>query len=223
MKLLKKIVALLPDRWQTELKRLYFGYQIKSDKFITKEPEYEILHTLINPGEWVIDVGANVGHYTMRFSELVGPLGRVVAFEPVPTTFSLLSANALLFKNKNVTLINSAVSEKLDVCSMSMPIFSTGLTNFYEAHLTPFKENNLSVLTISLDAISIDRRISLVKIDAEGHEAFVFKGMKKLIELSRPLLIVETSSEKVIDSIVSLNYIAERLEGSPNVLFRPKK
>lgn len=46
------------------------------------------------PGDWALDIGANVGHYTKRMSDLAGPEGRVIAFEPVPDTFAVLCANA---------------------------------------------------------------------------------------------------------------------------------
>ncbi len=221
MLLLKQLAARLPHRWQTELKRIHFGRQINKGSFVTNEPEYKLLADLISPGDWVVDIGANVGHYTKRFCELVGANGRVVAFEPVPTTFALLSANIQLFAHPNVSLINAAVSDKLDVVGMSIPQFSTGLTNYYEAHLTSAAESALSVLTLSLDSLCIKQHVALVKIDAEGHEAFVLSGMRKLIEVSHPVLIVETSSKEVIANLMALGYVPEKLPNSPNVLFKP--
>jgi FkbM family methyltransferase len=221
MALLKQIAAQLPIRWQTELKRIHFGRQINKGTFVTDEPEYKIIHNLITPGDWVIDIGANVGHYTKRFSELVGAHGRVIAFEPVPTTFSLLSANVPLFAHPNVSLINAAVSDKLDIVGMSMPKFSTGLTNYYQAHLSPDAESAFSVLTISLDSLCMNQHIALVKIDAEGHESFVLTGMQKLIENHHPVLIVETGSKEVIANLTSLGYVHEKLQNSPNILFKP--
>ena len=221
MPLLKQLAARLPHRWQTELKRIRLGRQINKGSFVTDEPEYQILHNLINPGDWVVDIGANVGHYTKRFSELVGAHGRVIAFEPVPTTFSLLSANVELFAHPNVSLINAAVSDKLDVVGMSMPKFSTGLSNFYQAHLSPAADTVLTVLTMSLDSICINQHIALVKIDTEGHEAFVLAGMRKLIEASHPVLIVETGSKEVIADLQASGYVPEKLQDSPNVLFKP--
>ena len=223
MPLLKQLVARFPHRWQTELKRIHFGRQIKNNSFLTDEPEYKILHNLISLGDWVIDIGANVGHYTKRFSELVGPNGRVIAFEPIPATFSLLSANTELFPNSNVTLINAAVSDKFDVVGMSIPKFSTGLTNYYEAHLSSDENSILSVLSISLDSLNINHRVSLVKIDTEGHEAFVLAGMQKLIEKYRPILIVENPSKEVSEDLNSLGYVPEILPNSPNVIFKRKQ
>jgi FkbM family methyltransferase len=220
MKLLKQLIAKFPHKWQIELKRLQYRFQINQGSFITDEPEYKILHNLLNPGDWVIDIGANVGHYTKRFSELVGSQGRVIALEPVPTTFSLLSSNVLLFPIRNVSLINAAVSDRLSVVGMSVPKHSTGLVNYYRAHVLSEEDCDLSVLTICLDSLCINQ-VALVKIDVEGHEAYVLKGMRKLIEASRPYLIVETDSEEVIADLKAMGYVSEKLLNSPNVLFKP--
>jgi len=220
MTLAKKIAARLPNRWQVELKRIYFGSQISKGTFKTDEPEYKMLHQLINPGDWIVDIGANVGHYTKRFSELAGAYGRVIAFEPVPTTFSLLAANVQLFAHSNVTLINAAVSDKCNVVGITIPKFSTGLDNYYEAHLSSDTETALSVLTLSLDSLKISQRIALIKIDAEGHESFVLSGMQELLLKYHPILIVETSHDEVITYLRSLGYVSEKLKNSPNILFK---
>ncbi len=182
--------ARLPQQWQFELKRRRFARQIARGEFVTDEPEYAILHTLIRSGDWVLDIGANIGQYTKRFSELAGPAGRVIAFEPVPTTFALLTSNARLFATANTTLLNVAVSDALNVVGMSMPNFSSGLSNYYRAHIAAATDSELSVLTLSVDSLGLDARVALIKIDAEGHQASVLAGMQSL------------------------------LPGSPNVLFR---
>lgn len=223
MKLLKQIVARLPNRWQTELKRLYFARQISNGTFASDEPEYKILPQLLTLGDWVVDIGANVGHYTKRFSELVGAHGRVIAFEPVPTTFFLLSANVQLFAHPNVTLINAAASDKCDIAGMSIPKLPTGLPNYYEAHLSSAADSALSVLTISLDQLCINQRIALVKIDVEGHESLVLSGLQRLLAKHHPILIIETDSKEVTAKLSSLGYVSERLQDSPNILFKPNE
>jgi FkbM family methyltransferase len=221
MTLAKRVAARLPDRWQSELKRIHFGRQIRKGTFETSEPEYELLSEFVRPGDWVLDIGANVGHYAKRLCELVGANGRVIAFEPVPTTFALLAANAQLFAHANVTLLNAAASDRLGVSGIAVPQFSVGLANYYQAQLTSGSDASLSVLTLPIDLLSIDQRISLVKIDVEGHEASVLAGMRKLIESHRPVLIVETGSDVVVTELLSVGYASERLQGSSNVLFRP--
>lgn len=222
VKLLKRIAALVPPLWQNELKRIHFRRQIRRDSFVTTEPEYAMLPTLVSAGDWVIDVGANVGHYTKRFSELVGPTGRVIAFEPVPETFALLAANLQVHPKANVTLVNAAVSDKTSIAGMSIPAFDTGLRNFYQAHLSESFDSSLRVLTLSVNSLGITHRIKLIKVDVEGHEAGVLKGMDEILRRDKPTLIVETGSGEVEDSMRQIGYSAERLVGSPNVLFRAK-
>lgn len=222
MELLKWIAATLPPLWQIELKRIHYRRQIRRGNFVTPEPEYAILPSLISAGDWVIDVGANVGHYTTRFSELVGTTGRVIAFEPVPETFALLAANLQALSKANVTLINAAVSDKTNLVGMSIPVFDNGLRNFYQAHLSNSPDSGLQVLTLSLESLNINDKIALIKIDAEGHEAGVLRGMHEILLRDKPTLIVETGSREVEDGIETLGYTPQRLDRSPNILFRAK-
>ena len=221
MSTLKRLAARLPHRWQAELKRIHFGRQIAQDRFNTSEAEFGLLPQLLKISDWVIDVGANVGQYTKRFSDLVGPKGRVLAFEPVPATFALLAANVERFAHGNVSLFNAAVSDQLQVLGMAIPRFPTGLQNYYEAHLTTGAEAGVSVLTLSLDALAITQKVALIKIDAEGHEAHVLAGMRQLIDRSRPVLIIETGSAELVDDMKRRGYAVERSSGSSNVVCRP--
>ncbi|MFC3549817.1 FkbM family methyltransferase [Lysobacter cavernae] len=220
MTLLKTFAAQLPSNWQHELKKLNYGRQIRRNRFFTTEPEFALVDSIIQPGDWVIDVGANVGHYTKRFSELAGPGGRVIAFEPVPTTFALLAANVRLFANNNVTLLNAAASNTTATVGMAIPHFDSGLTNYYEAHLSALDDGALAVLALPIDALGIEHRVALVKVDAEGHDAVVLDGMQRLLARDHPVLIVETASDDVIASLTRLGYGWQRLPDSPNLVFR---
>ena len=136
MTLLKRAASHLPPRFQQELKRLHFGNQIRKGNFQTDEAEYGKLGQWVKPGDWVLDVGANVGHYSRKFSELVGRNGRVFSFEPVPQTFEILAANMACCPVSNVTLLNVAASDGMGTVGMSIPSFDTGLQNFYMATVT---------------------------------------------------------------------------------------
>jgi len=222
MRLTKRIAAHLPERWQQELKRIHCRRRIAQGAFEPSEPEYPLLPDWIRPGDWVIDVGANVGQYTLRFSELAGPEGRVIAFEPVPETFALLSANTGHFPHANVTLINAALSDRTGVAGISLSCFPTGLTDYYKARVSPVDGSARVVITLSFDSLGIEHPVGLVKIDVEGHESAVLKGMVQLLRRDRPVLIVETESDEVIADLLAIGYAQERLPGSPNVLFRPR-
>lgn len=217
--MLQRFAAGLPGQWQQELKRLHFRHQIRHHNFRSPEPEYELLPTLIGPGDWVIDIGANVGHYTRRFSELVGAGGRVLAFEPVPATFALLAGNAEHFPHPNVTLFNAAVSDHTSMAGMDLPAFASGLTNYYEARLGG-DASSLSVLCMNVDALELPQPVRLVKIDAEGHEPAVLAGMRELLRRDHPTLIVEANVTAIVPFLEGFGYAWEHLSDSPNYLFR---
>ncbi len=220
IRLLRRIAARLPRQWQNELRRFHFLRQIRRGNFVSDEPEFSMLSRLIRNGDWVIDVGANVGFYAKRFAELVGPEGRVLAFEPVPETFLLLANNMESCRLSNVSLFNAAVSETTGVVGMAIPKFSdTGQLNYYQAHITSPGESELRILTVSLDAIQIHTTVRLIKIDAEGHEFLVLKGMQKTLLRDRPILIVEAPQPEVWEFLGSLDYVSTILPGSPNVIF----
>lgn len=214
----KRLSSKLPRRAQQELKRIHFRRQLRSGSFQTSEPEYAKLGEWIAEGDWVIDVGANVGHYTVRLSQLVGQSGRVLAFEPVLDTFELLVSNISAAGAQNVSLFNAAVSERSSVMAMSMPRFVTGLANYYMASLTT-ESGDIEVLTISLDSIPLPKPVTLVKIDVEGHELPALLGMRHLLMRDRPRLIVEGVSVEVAELLKGLGYRFEELDGSPNRLF----
>ncbi|NLG36296.1 MAG: FkbM family methyltransferase [Lentisphaerae bacterium] len=221
MNALKSIAARLPSGWQRTLKRGLYARQIRRGTFRTDEPEYARLAEWIRPGDWVLDIGANVGHYTKRFSELAGAGGRVIAFEPGPATFSLLAANCLLFAHPNVTLFNAAASDITALAGLATPTFDSGLDNGYEASLTPDPAGALPVLTLAIDSLDLQPRVALVKIDAEGHEARVLTGMERTLARHRPVLIVETGDPDLVSRVSGWGYAPEQLPGSPNYLFRP--
>lgn len=97
MYFLKWLVAKLPRLWQQELKRFYYRIRIYLLKFKTTEPEFRILDSIISSGDWVLDIGANIGVYTKRFSDLVGPQGRVIAIETLNKVIDLMKFK-ILFK-----------------------------------------------------------------------------------------------------------------------------
>lgn len=220
VKFLKQLAAKLPARVQYELKRVFFGRQIANNKFVTDEPEFGALDKYVSRGDWVIDIGANIGHYTCQLSNIVGPNGRVIAFEPILTTFALLAANVQRLEYSNVTLINAAASDETTVTGMSMPIFASGLENFYRASISDERnETDLNILAMPVDNLNLQNKVGFIKIDAEGHEPSVVRGLHKLLERDKPRIVIETVTDEIHTYLIQLGYKDMRLADSPNTIY----
>jgi FkbM family methyltransferase len=153
-------------------------------------------------GMTFIDVGAHIGFYTALFSELGGSDGRAHSFEPTPWTHKLLRSNTSNLLN--VTLNNLAVSDKAGI--LSFADYGAGYGAFNSAHPDGAPEMSrkpsmTSVRSVTLDAYCAENlvRPDIVKIDAEGFEARVLRGMTSLLDgtaVSRPLITLEVAGEE---------------------------
>ncbi len=145
--------------------------------------------SLIRPGGIVFDVGAHVGYHTLRFARLVGPTGRVVAFEPHPGNFRLLRRNVERRDLSWVTLVPAAVSD----AAGRRPFHQTALS--MGGSLWPLKEHSgrIEVTQTSLDGFAAEtgiERADLIKIDVEGAEPEVLEGMRGLAARSPDLAVI---------------------------------
>lgn len=215
----RRFMALLPKSLQHELRRYYYFSQILFKKFKSEEPEWMILEKYLVKGDWAIDVGANVGHYTAKISNIVKTNGRVIAFEPIPKTFDLLASNMSHLKFNNITLINAAASDCASCVGFKIPKFSTGLDNYYRAHISNSTLLEYIILSMSIDSICLNSPISLIKIDAEGHDFQVIKGAIKIIKRDKPTLIVEGRDINVFNMLLDIGYSSTILPDSPNTIF----
>ena len=221
MGLLRYLSDRLSDNVRNELKRWYYRYLIKRGRFDSDEPEYIYVEKILTDGDYAIDIGANVGTYTARFSQLVGIGGRVIAFEPIPQTFGILASNSSFFPNRNVTLINAAASDKSGRAKMDIPSFESGQRNYYQASIVEDKNSSsgLEVLSVPVDSLGLDTKIKLVKIDAEGHEFNVIMGMMNMIKRDKPILIIEGESPEIEKLLSGMGYTFEHLPQSPNRIY----
>ena len=91
-----------------------------------EEFETKLVKDIIKEGNVVVDIGANIGYFTLIFSRLVGRKGEVFAFEPEPNNFNLLKKNIEINDYKNVNLINKAVSNKSGKIELYLDDVNTG-------------------------------------------------------------------------------------------------
>jgi FkbM family methyltransferase len=140
----------------------------------------ELLWRLIRKGDSCVDVGANIGVITLLMADRCGETGRCLAFEADPGIFERLRENIGMNGFSRVTLIRAAVSDKIGTLSFQPPEeFNCGLGRIAEERAS----GSFEVPSIPLDPhlASIDR-VRVVKIDVEGHELQVLRGMQSALE-----------------------------------------
>ncbi|HPS52281.1 MAG TPA: FkbM family methyltransferase [Phycisphaerae bacterium] len=129
----------------------------------------------LRPEDTVIDVGANVGLYTLLAASVVGPKGHVYSIEPHPTIFSYLTENIKLNHFTNIQPFNVAIGEK------------NGNTCFTDKkhddiNAVSDSETGIHVKLCTLDdIIQTGDTVNLLKIDVEGYEKFVLTGAPRIL------------------------------------------
>jgi FkbM family methyltransferase len=166
--------------------------------------ESAFLRHLIQPGDTIIEVGANIGSHTVGLAKAVGPAGKVFAFEPQRACYALLQAQIALNQISNIYPYNvglGQVREKLWIPRVDY----TQLGNFGGVALK--KEGKAD--SEPIDVLTLDEQLegtpcSLIKIDVEGMEEDVIRGALKLITKNRPILYVENDRPEKSKSLVAL-------------------
>lgn len=154
-----------------------------------------MLPSLLSTNDVFIDVGANIGYYSLLASQLVGPHGQVIAFEPIPELSQLLSKTINDNKIINLTVVPCAVGANAG--NVILYIGPGMRKNSGSASIVPStkRPEQLSVPIISLDEYVIEKKIGgvrLVKIDIEGGELDALKGANLLLSSNEgPDLIIE--------------------------------
>lgn len=141
---------------------------------------------MIRPGDVVLDVGANVGFYSLLAARAAGKAGRVVAFEPLQRNVERLRRHLELNHLSEVEVIQAAVSD-----SSGVRWFSKGE---YEATGRLDSSGEIEVAALSLDDFHAQGklpRVDVIKIDVEGAELEVLRGAARVLTALRPCLVVE--------------------------------
>lgn len=153
----------------------------------------QCLARIIQPGDVCIDIGANLGYYSLLMSELAGEKGRTIAIEPNPHVAKLLRFSEFLH-SWNFEVIEKAVSDNEGSAVLTIPGKSYGGASLKNDPGSPFSSTSeVTVGLTTIDCIASElklEKVDVIKIDVEGLEPQVFKGMTKTIASNPGLQIV---------------------------------
>ncbi len=219
----------LDPRDDSVSKFIFLGnFEKETVLFITKYISY---------GDTVVDVGANIGFFTLIFSELVGKNGKVYSFEPSQREFLHLCENININKCRNIFLNQLALSNnngfsKMNVLSESKFGAYNSLRRLSHSKVQNEKIQIENVRTLTFDsylALFPESIPSLIKIDVEGFEKQVLEGMQSLLSTDNsPCLIIEIcegthkdeggSTQELITYIESFGYQLYGLSSVGNLI-----
>jgi len=162
-----------------------------------RHPVYE--KYFIVSGDIVVDVGACIGEFTLIAAKRAS---KVIAIEPEPTNFKLLSENVARLKLANIILVNKALSNYIGKAKLFIAINPLSHTLHPEATLShKYKVVEVEVTTLDklMEDLGIDR-VDFVKIDAEGSEIEILEGAIETLKKARKI-VIEYHNEKHLSII----------------------
>lgn len=198
------------------------SYRHKGYWFHGKNREREtmlLFEKLIEPNNTIIEIGGHIGYISMYFAWLVGPNGHVHVFEPGPNNLPYLQRN--LAKYPNISIHTQAVGRE----NSQLPFYVenlTGQNNTLLQHFDVYEANRSHAYskeqydTVIVDVIRLDSFVEehavqpdFVKIDVEGAELEVIRGMIGCLETHKPGLMIEfnTPEWEIYETLTRLGYI----------------
>jgi FkbM family methyltransferase len=149
----------------------------------------------------VVDVGAYLGNHSVYFSNY---FKGVVSFEPNPYSYDLLKINTK--QKKNIKIYNFGLSNKNSTEDFYNYEFNHGGSSVIKSKKTPYTKHRAKFY--SFDKLNLKKKIDLIKIDVEGNELNVLKGMKGTIQKSSPIILFETQKKEIFNGTSAvINYL----------------
>jgi FkbM family methyltransferase len=202
---------------------------------------FRFLRRAVRSGNAVIEVGANVGIFTVAMARWVGPKGHIFAFEPSPTARAALEDHlALNGVGDRVSVVAAAVSDAVGK-SLFYEFGTSGQNTLSPTHSRIPEAKSVVVDVTTLDSFCDSNKIvpSLVKVDIEGFELHAIRGARKTLRDHAPVLVVElhpmnwleigASGQDLGELLAEIGYCVEALEGQGDpfseyghVVFVPK-
>ena len=157
-------------------------------------PTQKLLEEVLQIGDEVVDIGANVGMFSLAARSLIGDEGTVYSFEPNPEVQKRLYNNIEINQIKNVIIYPVGLGDSEGNFTLSVPHINSGegtISKFRENEYEDAKCHKVQVDVKIGDDVLYEAAPRLIKIDVEGGEVGVLRGISKLISKCRPLIVAE--------------------------------
>ena len=176
---------------------LDFSRQVKYlGNYSTESFETMVFEKYLKKGMRVLDLGANIGFYTLLSSFKVGNEGKVFAFEPSPQNQKLISSSLKENSFSNVVVVNSAVSDFVGKSFLYVSPYYNSEHSLFNFHYSSGTNNNLHKIEVDVTTVDKtleetgDHAINLIKMDIEGSESKALKGMKKTLDENQNIVLI---------------------------------
>jgi FkbM family methyltransferase len=179
-----------------DLSDLAIGLNVARGRYETGEIAY--VRTVVGRGDSVLDIGANIGFFTLHMAAMVGPTGHVYAYEPLDQNAALLEQSAR--ENgleERISLRRRAVGAEPGEAEIVFLSLDAGAQNSGGAYLStasravPTRHELLRTRVVALDVETFVRPVRFIKVDVEGAEPLVFRGGRQLLSEDRPIILSE--------------------------------
>jgi FkbM family methyltransferase len=176
---------------------------LMSGGFERAETEFAVEQA--RPGTVAIDVGANVGMFTVPLALAVGPSGRVLTIEPSPENVARLESNLELNSLENVVVEPIAVGDRAGQLVLQLAS-DPGFHSTAEIAESRSVDENMTVRAETLDQVWLRAHapaVSFIKIDTEGSEDAVLRGAEQILRACQPVLLVEAKGAERVHELDS--------------------
>jgi FkbM family methyltransferase len=166
----------------------------------TYEPELtKLFEQMVKPGDVVVDVGANIGYFTLLASKLVGERGRVYAFEPAPETFALLKRSIAANDSGNVCALQKALWNVRASGKLLLEGENWGANRIIDSETGG---HSIEVEMVSMDEFFENghQKVDVVKIDAEGAEINILNGATAVLQKNPDLVLFAEFNPKLLEA-----------------------
>jgi len=181
----------------------------------------QLIKRLLRPGDTFVDVGANFGIHSILASHAVGATGKVYCFEPNPRTFDVLKAHAVINNLQNCTLFHMGLSEVAGQLSLSGSDHAGTYTLRKVSDAATTMQVKIGVADEVLADAALPGKI-LVKIDTEGFEHHVLRGMQLLRRRLNVAFLVEITDEWLKETGSSATSLIEDMHSDGFIAYHPR-